>query len=138
MKVAVWDTYFRQPDGTTLHFDILVPEAASNFDTVCTYGRQYLARRGFSDAHLDASRCQFCHVEEPTELMLAAFEREGYYIVEMEDIPAALPAEPTRRDYILYLRAHYPEYRFADFRGKSLQEVQALVEQLREARPPQT
>lgn len=130
MKVAVWDTYFRQPNGVTLHFDILVPETASDFATVCAYGRQYLAGRGFPAATLESSQCQFCHVEEPTEEMLAAFEQQGYFIVEMEDIPPVLPPEPTRRDYILHLRAHYPEYRFADFRGKALEEVRAIVAQL--------
>ncbi len=131
MKVAVWDTYFRQPNGVTLHFDILVPEMASDFATVCAYGRQYLAGRGFPEATLESSQCQFCHVEEPTEEMLAAFEQQGYLIVEMEDIPSALPPEPSRRDYILYLRAHHSEYRFADFRGKTLEEVRDMVVRLR-------
>lgn len=130
MKVAVWDTYFHQPDGVTLHFDILVPETASDFAAVCAYGRQYLAGRGFPEAVLEASLCQFCHVEEPMEDMLTKIEQQGYSIVEMEDIPPVLPLEPTRRDYILYLRAHYPEYRFADFQGKTLEEIRAMAAQL--------
>ncbi|MCS6930529.1 MAG: DUF2024 family protein [Saprospiraceae bacterium] len=133
MKIAVWDTYFRKPDGVTLHFDILVPEDVSDFATVCAYGRQYLANRGFPDAVLDACQCQFCHIEWPTEKILATISRQGYAIVEMEDIPPVLPAEPTRRDYILYLRANYPEYRFADFRGKSFEAIKEIAESLRKS-----
>ncbi len=134
MKVAVWDTYFRRPDGATLHFDVLVPPDTA-FETVRAFGQAFLSAKGFPQADLDTSRCQFCHIEEATEEISKAIVQQGYFIVEMDDIPAELPPEPTRRDYILHLRAHYPEYRYADFREKSLEEVRQLVEELRGLSP---
>ncbi|MFN3405371.1 MAG: DUF2024 family protein [Cytophagaceae bacterium] len=126
MNVAVWDTYVKKKDGNVMHFDIIVP-AGIKAELVYQYGKKYLQEINESDNKLDIEECQFCHMEEPTEEMLAAINKQGYYILQMDEIPAQLPATPTRRDLILHLRAHYKEYRFADFKGKSLEEIQSLV-----------
>ena len=33
MKVGVWDTFVTKNDGSTMHFDIIVPEGVAEFDT---------------------------------------------------------------------------------------------------------
>jgi hypothetical protein len=46
----------------------------------------------------------------------------------MSEIPASLPAEPTRSDLIQYLRGHYPEYRFTNFQDKTKEDLLILIE----------
>lgn len=127
MEVAVWDTYVKQPDGSVLHFDILVPASLKDANTIYRYGRQYLAGKNLSEATLDTDECRFCHIEAATPAMLEAIEKQGYYMVEMDTIPATLPPNPTRRDLILHLRGHSPRHRFADLRGKSEDELKKLI-----------
>ncbi len=127
MKVAVWDTYVKSHTGDVLHFDIIVPEAVKDTSEIFRFGKEYLQTIGEKDGQLTTSECQFCHIEEPDAAVLADIRQKGYYILEMEGIPAALPATPTRRDMILHLRAHYPEYRFKNFRNVSEEEVRSLL-----------
>ncbi len=139
MKVEVWDTYARKPDGNTLHFDILVEEGTPA-SRVYQFGKAYLRALGVEDARLDASTCQFCHVEEVDEDIARTIREHGYQIVFLEEIPAQLPSRPSRRDLILHIRAHYPEYRFADFRGYTYEAVRNLLERLQKegSAPPIT
>lgn len=127
MKVQVFDTYVHREDGSVMHFDIVVDEAERDENSVFAYGRDYLISKGERGVDLDTSRCRFCHVETPTDEMIDDIERRGYHIIEMDDIPAELPENPTRRDFILHLRGHFPEHRFADMRSKSQEELQSLV-----------
>ncbi len=139
MKVEVWDTYVRKPDGTTLHFDILVEEGTPA-SQVYRFGKEYLSLQGIEDVMLDASTCQFCHVEEVDKDTAQTIRTQGYKVVFLEEIPAQLPVSPSRRDLILYIRAHYPEYRFADFTGYTYAEVWNLLKRLQEegSLPPVT
>lgn len=129
-EVAVWDTYVKKKDGSVLHFDIIVPASLQNADQIYQFGATYLLAKNEPDGVIESEACQFCHIESPGEDVLSDIERQGFYILEMEDIPAQLPDSPTRRDMILHLRAHYPDFRFADFKGKSMEEVQALFDSL--------
>ena len=128
MSVAVWDTYVKKQDGSVMHFDILVPSALKNALTIHQYGKEYLATENEEDARLDTEECQFCHIEDVGADVKAAIQASGYYILEMDDIPAALPANPTRRDLVLHLRAHFAQYRFADLRGKTEEELKTMVQ----------
>ncbi len=83
MKAAVYDTYVPRKDGVTMHFDIVVPESVP-FEKVVEYGKQFLASKGQAGQPLTARECRFCHVEEASPAMREAFEKQGYYIVEME------------------------------------------------------
>ena len=127
MEVQVWDTYVHREDGSVIHFDILVETGKADADDIFGYGLEYLKAKGEAGSAPDASRCQFCHIETPTAEAEADIRARGYHIIEMDDIPAELPENPSRRDYILYLRGHYPAHRFADLRGKSQEELQALI-----------
>lgn len=127
MQVVVWDTYVKKRDGNVLHFDIIAPERLTSAETIYRYGREYLTACGEAGAMLDVAECRRCHVETPTDEMLAAIARQGYFILDLGEIPAILPANPARRDMILHLRAHFPEYRFADFRERTTEAIQQLL-----------
>jgi hypothetical protein len=128
MSIAVWDTYVKKRDGSVMHFDILVPASMKDVPTIHRYGKMYLAQQNEAGAKLDTEECQFCHVENASPEVQAAIEKQGYYILELDDIPALLPANPSRRDLVLHLRAHYAQYRFADLRGKTAEELQAIIQ----------
>lgn len=128
MSVAVWDTYVKKRNGSVMHFDILVPSALKDTRTIHQYGKEYLATKNETGARLDTEECRFCHVEDAGADVKAAIQAKGYYILEMDDIPAALPTNPTRRDLVLHLRAHYAQYRFADLRGKTEEELKAMMQ----------
>ena len=128
MNVAVWDTYVKKRDGSVMHFDILVPSTLKDALAIHQYGKDFLATKNESGARLDTEECRFCHVEDAGADVKAAIQEKGYYILEMDDIPAALSASPTRRDLVLHLRAHYAQYRFADLRGKTEEELKAMVQ----------
>ncbi|MBL7776486.1 MAG: DUF2024 family protein [Saprospiraceae bacterium] len=115
MQVAVYDTYVLMSNGATAHFDILAPQNTAP-EQVLEFGKKYLAERQIL-GQLSSQECQFCHVETLTPEVAAELERQGYYILEMDDIPAQLPEQPSRRALIEHLRARSPEHRFADFRG---------------------
>jgi hypothetical protein len=125
MKVAVWDTYVPSKNGDVLHFDIIVPIETGQAQ-VYQYGKTYLNNIQQPGAELNAAKCQMCHVEQPTDTMLHAIAQQGYYILELGQIPAHLPTNPGRSDLILHLRAYYPAYRFADFSQKTLEEIHQI------------
>lgn len=127
MKVAVWDTYVKRKNGNVLHFDIIVPESTKDAKLIYAYGTAYLTTKNEMEGILATEECQFCHIEEPTEDMLRAIKQTGFYILEMEEIPSALSENPTRREMILYLRAHYPQYRFANFRGVGDADIKGIL-----------
>jgi hypothetical protein len=127
MRVAVWDTYVRSRNGSVLHFDIIVPETLQDTGIIYDFGRQYLATIGEPASELSMEQCRFCHIEEPTADMLQAIDAKGFYILEMDAIPAHLPENPSRRDMILHLRAHSAEYRFANFGLLAEAEIRELV-----------
>ncbi|MFN8303893.1 MAG: DUF2024 family protein [Saprospiraceae bacterium] len=127
MQVAVWDTYVKKENGSVLHFDILVPETVTDPAVIFQYGYAYLDGENGASGRLETENCKLCHIETPTPEVVQGIEQHGYFIIDLGDIPAALPAEATRRDLILHLRGHYPQYRFADFMGKSEAEVREIV-----------
>ncbi len=127
MSVAVWDTYVKKRDGSVMHFDIIVPSTLKDAATIHRYGGEYLASAGEAGAKISTEECQFCHIENPSEDMQAAIDDKGYYILEMDDVPASLPDNPTRRDLVLHLRAHDARYRFANLQGKTPAELQSLI-----------
>lgn len=127
MQTAVWDTYVKKKDGNVIHFDIIVPDNIKDAQVIYGYGKKYLAKKGETESMLDIEECRFCHIEEPTSEMKEVINTQGYYILEMDQIPATLPPNPSRRDLILYIRAHYKEHRFANFQGKTTEEIQSFL-----------
>lgn len=127
MQAAVWDTYVKKKNGNVMHFDIIVPDSMKDAGTIYQYGKNYLELKNESESRLQMEECQFCHIEETTPEMQQAIKEKGYYILEMDEIPAVLPENPSRRALILHLRAHSDKYRFADFKGSTIEELQELV-----------
>ena len=85
MKIAVFDTYIRRPDGRRMHFDILVDDTPKELDTVLKHGKRYLNAKGLPDAELSARECQFCHTEPGHPDIEAEILIEGFAIIEMEN-----------------------------------------------------
>lgn len=130
MKVAVWDTYVKLHNKNIKHFDIIVPENEYDSEQIFKFGKEYLNSKNEKYNRLDSDECQLCHIEVPTKEMLSAIEEKGYYILDLGEIPAELPENPSRRDLILYLRGHFKSYRFADFKNITDQEILTLIERL--------
>ena len=128
MEIAVYDTYVRRPDGSTAHFDILVPKNIPDTQ-VLAYGQAYLQGR-IPGGYISTRECQLCHMEMPTPEVRAGIEEKGYFILEFEDIPAILPGAPTRRQLIEHIRARSEAHRFADFRGVEEEKLWAIVSAL--------
>mgnify|MGYP000669283700 CR=1 FL=1 len=85
MKVAVWDTYVEREDGHTMHFDILVPSHITNEQTIFKYGMDYLKTKPFKTNQLTTNECRLCHIEQASEAMITAIEKDKYTIIEMEN-----------------------------------------------------
>lgn len=85
MKVAVWDTYVEREDGHTMHFDILVPSHITNEQTIFKYGMDYLKTKPFKTNQLTTNECRLCHIEQASEAMITAIEKDKYSIIEMEN-----------------------------------------------------
>ncbi|MCH9649470.1 MAG: DUF2024 family protein [Deltaproteobacteria bacterium] len=83
MKVHVYDTYATAQNGSTIHFDVLVP-AEVPADTAFRFAQQWLSTAGHSNATLEQSRCNFCHAENANPAMLRDIERDGFHILELE------------------------------------------------------
>ncbi len=85
MKGVVWDTYAKREDGSTMHFDILVPSDLTNEQTVFDFGMNYLKTKFIETKELTANECNFCHIERATEEMIRQIQQKGYFIIEMEN-----------------------------------------------------
>ncbi len=71
-------------DGSLMHFDILVPGEVTNAETVYQFGRAYLQQKGQAGQKLTAKECRLCHTETASPGVIAAIQRQGYSILEME------------------------------------------------------
>lgn len=85
MKIAVFDTYVKRPDGRRMHFDILVPDAGKQLDQVLQFGKRYLAAKGLPDHDLSARECRFCHIEIASVPVQQAVEADGFAVIELEN-----------------------------------------------------
>lgn len=130
MKVAVWDTYIKNDNGNVLHFDVVVPVDRSKKELVFNYAKEFLQSKGIFKTEIETKNCQLCHIETLTDSMKSDIELKGYHIIEMDEIPSTLPEHPTRKEMILFLRAHFDEYRFADFRNKNDIEIKKIINEL--------
>lgn len=84
MHVSVYDTYVTRTDGAIMHFDILVPSTLTSQATIHQYGKTYLATKGQTGQPLTTKECQFCHIEQATDEVLASITSQGFHIIEMQ------------------------------------------------------
>lgn len=68
-----------------MHFDILVPAALKDHDTVLGFGRTYLAAKGIPSMVLNAEKCNYCHMESATSLVEQEVKSMGFAILELEN-----------------------------------------------------
>jgi hypothetical protein len=85
MKVSVWDTYVQRKDGKTMHFDILVPSSFNDENKIFKFGNEYLSNKPFETLQLNSERCNFCHIETASDLIIDDISKKGYSIIEMEN-----------------------------------------------------
>lgn len=85
MKVSVWDTYVTKKDGSVMHFDILAPEEIKDTTVIYNYGRQYLKTKEQDGQLLSSKECRFCHVERMKPNWEDAINKNGFFIIEMEN-----------------------------------------------------
>lgn len=85
MKISVWDTYVKKEDGSTMHFDILVPSELQDQQTIFAFGADYLNTKSFKTKDVSANECRFCHMEQATPEILESINNKGYAIIEMEN-----------------------------------------------------
>ena len=85
MKIAVWDTYVTKIDGSIMHFDILAPEIIKDTTIIYKYGQDYLKTKGQDGQPLSSKECKFCHVENIQPQWEANINKQGYFIIEMEN-----------------------------------------------------
>lgn len=85
MIIAVWDTYVRRSNASTMHFDILVPNTMKDAKTVHEYGKKYLKSKPFATGEFNSNECTFCHVEEAKAATILEIEKNGYSILELEN-----------------------------------------------------
>jgi hypothetical protein len=128
MKVSVFDTYVRKAGGVTANFDVIAPDGTSE-ELALSFGKAFLASRGWA-GRLSSRECRFCHIETPTPEMEAAIRERGYFILELDDIPAELPPHSTRRQLIRHIRANSEIHRFADFSGVGEEKLREIIGQL--------
>lgn len=85
MKVSVWDTYVKRENGLIMHFDILVNSDLTDETKIFNFGKNYLKSKSFKSGELTSKECVFCHIEKATEIMINEIEKNGYFIIEMEN-----------------------------------------------------
>lgn len=85
MKVAIWDTYVQKKDGSTMHFDIVVPHFVTDELVILDKGKLYLDQKGQQGQPLTSKECKYCHMGIATDIMKLAISEKGYYILELEN-----------------------------------------------------
>lgn len=85
MKVSVWDTYVTRADGEIMHFDILVENTVDDEQLIYSYGNKYLKTKSFKTGALSSKECKFCHIEEAPEDVANKIDKDGFFIIEMEN-----------------------------------------------------
>ena len=81
-SVAIFDTYVKRPEKGMMHFDIVVPTGTEPAK-VYNFGLDYLKSKNVEASYFSSKLCNFCHVEEPTDLMKQDIQNKGYHIIEM-------------------------------------------------------
>ncbi len=85
MRAAVWDTYVNRTDGKVMHFDIIVPEELKDEQKIFNFGKEYLKSKNQNYSDFGSKECRFCHIENASDEVKNAIEKQGYFIYEMEN-----------------------------------------------------
>lgn len=86
MKIDVYDTYYTNDAGHTMHFDVFVPHGTEP-DQALEFGRRWLSSIGEEGDQLRQEKCQFCHTQLSNPKVAELIESIGFYIYQMEGCP---------------------------------------------------
>ena len=68
-----------------MHFDIVVPSELKDEQKIFTFGKEYLQSKNQAGQTLEATECQFCHIETANDIMVESIKQKGYYIIEIKN-----------------------------------------------------
>lgn len=86
MKIDVYDSYAKTPDGRLLHFDVFV-KSGTPAKIAFANGREWLESIGEQAESLEHSRCNFCHSRIADPAIQNTIKDQGYYILQMAGCP---------------------------------------------------
>ena len=82
MQIHVYDTYVKAKDGYIMHFDVFI--LAKDDQKAIEYAKQWLTSIGEGDAVVSSKECRFCHSQGAPDDVIAAINKDGYFIYKME------------------------------------------------------
>ena len=82
MQIHVYETYVKAQDGHTMHFDVFTE--VKDDQKAVEYAKQWLISIGETDATISSKECKFCHSQSAPNDVVAAINRDGYFIYKME------------------------------------------------------
>jgi len=86
MEIEVYDTYATSEKGIKIHFDIMLPIGV-NERNASSYAQDFINKIAKSTDSNKLDSCKFCHNEEATTNVSEKVEKDGYYIVPIENCP---------------------------------------------------
>lgn len=72
-------------DDRVMHFDIIAPSEVKDIAVIHNYGKQYLKSKDQPDQQLTSKECSFCHIETVEASRQEEIEKNGYFIIELEN-----------------------------------------------------
>jgi hypothetical protein len=85
MEIHVYDTYVKNKNGDTMHFDVITSE--KDHDKAIGYAKKWLSSIGEGESAVTTEECQFCHSQSAPEPVSQAIEKDGFFIQKMEGCP---------------------------------------------------
>lgn len=82
MNIHVYDTYVKAKDGRTMHFDVFT--AVRDDQKAIEFAKHWLTSIGENEAQVTSKECNFCHVQGASDDVVAAINKDGYFIYKME------------------------------------------------------
>ena len=89
MQLDVFDTYVTQPDGQTMHFDVLIPKGGT-LQSAKVFAMQWLRSIGVYTDIIQLHRCRFCHSESASPEIEQTVRTQGFAILQMEGCPSPI------------------------------------------------
>jgi len=85
MDIHVYDTYVKNKNGDTMHFDVITD--VKDLEKALEYAKQWLATVGEGDAQVTGEECQFCHTQGAPPHVENDIKEKGFFIQKMDGCP---------------------------------------------------
>ena len=86
MEIEVYDTYGTSEKRNKIHFDVMLP-IGGNEGKATSYAKDFINKIAESTDSIKLDSCKFCHTEVAKTNVSDKVERDGYYIVPIENCP---------------------------------------------------